>query len=223
VAVLGAGGVATASSSPAAGTTGATTTGTIKACYQTTTSPATIKHIPTSSTCPSGNSTLTWNQVGPQGSQGPAGPQGPAGISVGTSGTSGTSVPLNQAQTLKTVLSGSVAPASGTYYVNASVMLVVAQGDTVACILADNGNAAGAFSTVGPVANQTYETLPLSGAIGMSAGDTPQVLCSDYTSNNSTSFYDGGITSVLINSPTGNATAHGVKQRPLHQSLPPHL
>ena len=229
VAVLGAGGVATASSSPAAGTTGATTTGTIKACYQTTTSPATIKHIPTSSTCARGNSTLTWNQVGPRGPQGPAGPQGlqgpqgPAGISVGTSGTSGTSVPLNQAQTLKTVLSGSAAPASGTYYVNASVMLVVAQGDTVACILADNGNTVGAFSTVGPVANQTYETLPLSGAISMSAGDTPQVQCSDYTSSNTTSFYDGGITSVLINSPTGGATAHGVNQRPSHQSLPPHL
>jgi len=76
---------------------------------------------------------------------------------------------------------------------------------------------------VGPVANQTYETLPLSGAIGTSAGDSPQVLCADYTSNNATSFYDGGITSVLINSPTGNATAHGVKLRPLHQSLPPHL
>ena len=234
-AVLGTAGIATASSSPAAGQAGAAATGTIKACYQTTTSPATIKHIPASSTCAKGNSTLTWNQVGPRGAQGPAGaqgragaqgpagPQGPAGISVGTSGTSGTSVPLNQAQTLKTVLSGAAAPASGTYYVNASVMLVVAQGDTVACILADNGSAVGAFSTVGPVANQTYETLPLSGAISMSPGDTPQVQCSDYTSNNSTSFYDGGITSVLINSPTGNATAHGVKQRPLHQSLPPHL
>ena len=79
VAVLGAGGVATASGSPAAGTTGATTTGTIKACYQTTTSPATIKHIPTSSKCARGNSTLTWNQVAPgptEATQGPAGPQG---------------------------------------------------------------------------------------------------------------------------------------------------
>ena len=228
VAVLGAAGVATASTSPA-GSAGAATAGTIKACYQTTTSPATIKHIPASSACAKGNSTLTWNQVGPRGAQGPAGPQGlqgpqgPAGISVGTSGTSGTSVPLNQAQTLKTVLSGSAAPASGTYYVNASVMLVVAQGDTVACILADNGNAVGAFSTVGPVGNQTYETLPLSGPISMSAGDTPQVQCTGYTSNNATSFYDGGITSVLINSPTGSAAAHKVSQRPFRQSLPPHL
>ena len=238
VAMLGASGVAAASGSPAAGKTDATATGTIKACYKTTTSPSTIKRIPGSSKCPSGSSTLTWNQAGPQGpqgptgpqgpagpqgSQGPAGPQGPAGISVGTAGTSGTSVVLNQAQTLKPVLSASAVPTSGTYYVNASVMLVVAQGDTVTCILADNGNPIGAFSTVGPVANQTYETLPLSGAIGLASGDTVQVQCTDYTANSTTSFYDGGITSVLISSPTANATAHGVKPQPVHRSLPPHL
>jgi hypothetical protein len=241
LAMLGASGVASASGAPAAGKAGAAATGTIKACYKTTTSPSTIKRIPGSSTCPGGNSTLTWNQAGSRGAQGPAGPQGPAGsqgpagpqgpagsqgpagISVGTSGTSGTAVPLNQAQTLKTVLSGSAVPASGTYYVNASVMLVVAQGDTVTCILADNGNAVGAFSTVGPVANQTYETLPLSGTIALATGDTPQVQCSDYTSSSVTSFYDGGITSVLINSPAGNATARGAKSRSARPSLPSHL
>jgi hypothetical protein len=132
-------------------------------------------------------------------------------------------VALNQAQVLKTGLSGSPVPASGTYYVNASVMLVVASGDTVACILADNGVAVGAFATVGPVANQTYETLPLSGAIGMQAGDTPQVQCADYTSSNVTEFYDGGITSVLIGSPAGNTAAQGAKPRSGHPSLPPHL
>jgi hypothetical protein len=113
---------------------------------------------------------------------------------------------------------------SGTYYVNASVMLVVAAGDSVACILADNGNAVGAFATVGPVPNQTYETLPLTGTIGMSAGDTPQVQCSDYTSSNDvTQFYDGGITSVLIASPAGSAAAHSAKPRPVRPSLPPRL
>jgi hypothetical protein len=232
--VLGAGGVASANGSPA------TTSGTIKACYKTTTSPSTIKRIPGSSTCPSGNSTLTWNQSGPRGpqgpagsqgpagpqgpagSQGPTGPQGPAGLSVGTSGTSGTLVPLNQAQTLKTVLSGSAVPTGGVYFVNASVMLIVASGDTVACILADNGNAVGVFATVGPAPNQTYETLPLTGAISASAGDTLEVQCADYTSSNVTTFYDGDITSVLMSS-TGNAAAHAAKSRPARPSLPPHL
>jgi hypothetical protein len=243
VAVLGAGGVATASSSPAGAKADTTTTGTIKACYKTSTSPSTISHVPTSATCPSGNTTLTWNQVGPRGPQGPAGPQGvagaqgpagpkgptgsqgSAGISVGTSGLRGTAVPLNQAQTLKTVLTGAAVPTDGTYYINASVMVVVAQGDTVACILADTGLQTvdtGAFATVGPVANQTYETLPLSGAIGMFAGDTPEVQCTDYTSSNVSSFYDGGITSVLISSPTGNAATHAAK-RHLSPSLPSHL
>jgi len=137
-------------------------------------------------------------------------------------GISGTLVPLNQAQTLKTVLSGSAVPTGGVYFVNASVMLIVASGDTVACILADNGNAVGVFATVGPAPNQTYETLPLTGAISASAGDTLEVQCADYTSSNVTTFYDGDITSVLISS-TGNAAAHAAKSRPARPSLPPHL
>ena len=203
LAVLGVGGVALASNTAS--------TGQIKACYKTGTTLPPLDHIATSRTCPTGDTSLTWNKVG---RQGPQGVQGPPGVSVGASGTSETSVPLHQANTLVPVLSAAPVPDSGTYYVNASAMLVVAQGDTVVCILADNGNAVGAFATVGPVANQTYETVPLSEAISLSAGDTPQVLCSDYTSNSGTSFYDGGITSVLINSATGN----GPMMSPRHQA-----
>ncbi len=193
-----------------------TTPGQIKACYKTGATLPPLDHVATTGSCPTGDSSLTWNKVGPKG---PAGPQGPAGVSVGVSGTSGTSVPLNQAQTLTPVLSTATAPTSGTYYVNASVMLVVAQGDTVACILGDNNGLQGAFATVGPVANQTYETLPLSQAISVNAGDSVKVECTNYTSNNSTSFYDGGITATLINNATGNAP----KASPVHRSLPPHL
>ncbi len=240
-AVLGAGGAALASGSP----------GTIKACYKTSTSPSAIKRIPGSSSCPSGNSTLTWNQVGPQGpagpqgaqgpqgtqgpagpagpqgkqgSQGPTGPQGPAGISIGTSGTNSTLIALDQAQTLKTVMSTSTnVPTTGLYYVNASVMLVVAQNDTVACILADDGVAEGTFSTVGPAVTQSYQTLPISEAISASAGDVLQVQCSGYTSSNVTEFYDGSMTSVLISSQAGNAAAHASKSRLARPSLPAHL
>jgi hypothetical protein len=133
-------------------------------------------------------------------------------------------IALNQAQVLKTVVqaSGQV-PTAGTYYVNASVMLVVAPNDTVACILADDGVAVGIFSTIGPVANQTYETLPLSEAITANAGDVFQVQCADYTNSNVTSFYNGSMTAVLVSNVSGNAAAHAAKSRPVHPSLPPHL
>lgn len=110
-----------------------------------------IDHIATTGTCPTGDSTLLWNKVGPRGPQGIQGLQGPAGIAVGTSGTSGTAVSLTQAQTLVPVESAAAVPQSGSYFVTASVMLIVAQGDTIACILGDNGAAVGAFATVGPV------------------------------------------------------------------------
>jgi len=92
-------------------------------------------------------------------------------------------------------------------------MLIVALGDTVTCILDDNGTATGVFATVGPVSNQTYETLPLSGALTMSAGDRLGVLCSDYTGNAATSFYDGAITSVLV----ANASASSVRFGAAHR------
>lgn len=201
LAILGVGGGALASNVAAPGQ--------IKACYKTGATLPPLTHIATSGKCPTGNSALIWNKVGPQ---------GPAGVSAGTSGTSSTSVPLNEAQVLVPVLSAAAAPASGTYYVNASVMLLVAQGDAVTCILAVNGTTTGPFTTVGPAANEAYETIPLSDAVSLQAGQTPVVECADYTANSSTSFYDGGITSVLINNAAGNSAAHVNASR---HALPP--
>lgn len=206
--VLGIGSGALASNAP--------TTGQIKACYKIGATLPPLDHIATTGTCPTGDSSLVWNKVGPQG---PPGVQGPAGISTGVSGTSATSVPLDQAQTLIPVLSTAAAPAAGTYYVNASVMVVVGQGDTVTCIASGANGNTGAFTTVGPVANQTYETLPLSQMVPLNAGGSATVSCSDYTSNASTSFYDGGITATLINSATGNAP----RMSPAHPALPKRL
>ena len=204
--------------------TSSTTAGQIKACYPTGTGLKVMNHIATGSACPTGYSSLTWNKVGPQGPQGVQGPkgvQGPAGISVGASGTSATSVPLNTAQTLTPVLSTAAAPQGGTYYVNASVMLVVAQGDTVVCVMSGANGETGAFSTVGPVANQTYETLPLSQNVALNAGGSATVECTDYTSNSATSFYDGAITATLINSSTGNAPR--MSPQTAQPALPPRL
>ena len=217
VTVLAIGGTAMASNP-----TATTSTSTIKACYHTTASPSALKRVPSTAHCPLGYTGLIWNKVGPQGPQGPQGqpgsqgqpgPQGPAGVSHGNAGFSGTPVALNQVQVLTPVLSGGTAPSIGQYYVNASVMLIVGQGDTVTCIIDDNGTGTGAFATVGPVPNQTYETLPLAGPVTMSAGDKLGVLCTGYTGNASTSFYDGAITSVLIANPTASSVRFGTAHR----------
>lgn len=151
--------------------------------------------------------------AGATGPQGPQGPQGPAGTAAGVSGISSTSVALNQAATLTPVLTGAPVPTAGTYYVNASVMLVVGSGDTVACDLGGGGT----FSTVGPVANQTYETLPISGAIFLQAGGQPQVQCTDYTGASATSFYDGEINATLVGSTSGSLgkQLHGTSGKPV--------
>ena len=133
-------------------------------------------------------------------SKGATGPPGPAGISTGFSTVSATSVVLDHAQVLAPVLTTPAVATAGQYYVNASIMLVVAQGDTVTCIAEVNGGETGPFTTVGPAPNQTYETLPLAVSVAVPAGGTVAVDCADYTSNAVTSFYDGGLTATLIGS-----------------------
>ena len=175
--------------------------------------------------CPAGTTAITWNKAGPAGPQGPQGiqgvqgPQGPAGVVEGASGTSSTAVPLTAVQNLAVVMSASAVPASGDYYVDAVVMLRVGAGDTVACILAKNGNALGAYSTVGGIGttSKTYETLPLRGKISMAAGDVPGVMCTGYSGSQDTEFYDGSMTAMLMSGATGNALV----QRPGSRALPP--
>jgi hypothetical protein len=194
-------------------------TGQINACYKTGTALVPLNHVGGSVKCPTGDSSLTWNKAGPQGPAGPTGPQGPAGVSQGISVSSNTSVPLNQGNTLVPVLTITPVPASGTYYLNASVMLTVGAGDGVACVWAENGAEAGTFATVGDVPNLSYQTVPLSGSLYLPAGTDLQVLCSDYNSVAQTSFYNGAITGVLINSPSGNARP----ATPARHALPPKL
>ena len=203
--LVGAGSGALASSTAA--------TGTIKACYKTGTALVPLNHIGGTVKCPTGDSSLTWNKVGPQG------PPGPAGVSQGISTSSSTSVPLNQGNTLVQVMAITPVPTSGTYYLNASIMLTVGAGDGVACVWDVNGNEAGTFATVGDVPNLSYQTLALTGSLYLPAGTDLQVVCSDYNSVQQTSFYNGAITGVLINSPSGNARP----ATPARHALPPKL
>jgi len=197
----------------ASNTTG---TGQINACYKTGTALVPLDHVGGTVKCPTGDSSLTWNKVGPQG---PPGPQGPAGVSQGISTSSSTNVPLNQGNTLVQVMAITPVPTSGTYYLNASIMLTVGAGDGVACVWDVNGNESGTFATVGDVPNLSYQTLALTGSLYLPAGTNLQVICSDYNSVQQTSFYNGAITGVLINSPSGNARP----ATPARHVLPPKL
>lgn len=190
------------------------TSGTIKACYKKGTAPAPLNHVGNAVACPTGDAALTWNKVGPQG------PPGPPGVSQGISASSSTSVPLNQGNTLVQVMAITPVPTSGTYYLNASVMLTVGAGDGVACVWGVNGNESGTFGTVGDVPNLSYQTVSLSASLYLPAGTDLQVLCSDYNSVQQTSFYNGAITGVLINSPSGNAKQ---ATAPVLHGLPPKL
>lgn len=189
-----------------------TTTSQIKACYKTSGSLPPLDHVATTGKCPTGDSTLTWNK---------AGRRGPAGLSTGISASSSTGVALNTGvNNFVQVLSTPPAPANGTYYISASAMVYIGQGDGVDCILSDAQGLPGIFADVDPVGNSTFETLPVDQAVPLTAGETLQLVCGDYTANGATAFYDGGMTGTLISSATGNvakpklATRHPLSPRP---------
>ena len=70
------------------------------------------------------------------------------------------------------------------------------------------------------MANQTYETLPVSGALSLGAGATPQVQCTDYTGTTNTSFYDGEINATLVGSPSGPLGSQPHGGAGAHPALP---
>lgn len=108
------------------------------------------------------------------------------------------------------VLTAPAAPVAGTYYVSATIMTFVAQGDGVNCIFHDGRGIPGAiFADNDPVANSAFYTLPLNQAVPLTAGQVLQVYCGDYTGNGNTAFYDGAVTGTLINSATSDVTKLG--------------
>lgn len=192
LALAGAGGDALASNGNAAATSQ------IKACYKTGSTPVPLNHISNSATCPAGNTTLTWNKTGP------AGPPGPAGMSFGASASNNTAIILDQGGTMVGVMSTSPVSQTGTYYVNASVGVSVAQGDTVVCAFFVGSATVGDFATTGPAVQATSQTLPLTASLNLAAGQALAVTCTDYTANPATSFTNGALTAVLISNATGN-------------------
>jgi hypothetical protein len=162
--------------------------GTVNACINNRTR-AVI--IPTSSSCPTTQTPVSWGQTGPAGPAGAAGPAGPAGAAgpAGPPGPAGTSVvylaegptggvPINAASNAPVVAQSLSLPA-GVYGVTASVWLTNTDSSNAArvwCRLAPNPNqrAGAMFVNLAPGQN---ESMSLVEAYPAQAPFTAQVQC----------------------------------------------
>jgi hypothetical protein len=96
----------------------------------------------------------------------------------------------------ETVLSSAGVPDTGDYFVSASVEVIVSAGDTVACYI--NGGNMPYGVADGPVANETYETIPLEADVPLSAGDSITVSCNGYVGGAETAYYTGTLDAILV-------------------------
>ena len=141
--------------------------------------------------CKTGETALQWGVQGPQGPQGLQGPQGVQG-QQGTQGVQGQQGPMGPSdaylatsgnlglpknvavQVLKLSLS------AGAYALYGTVGLVDVQNDaTASCDILVDGN----FLSDGFVKVETFESLPVAGAVTLANAATVEVKCSAYDDN----------------------------------------
>lgn len=151
------------------------TNGVIHGCYETKGTNHAMTVVDSSAQCPTGYTSLKWNQTGPQGPAGPKGPQGTSGLSQAFSVASIDGLTLNDTSST-TVLSSPSVPA-GSYVVNATVALdvaVITDGVTFACFVTGaDGNAS--YGTI--TSDNSATTIPLTAAVTLSAASTITVQC----------------------------------------------
>lgn len=142
--------------------------------------------------------------AGPQGPKGDTGAQGPAGLSTGVSAIA-PGEPQLPTHTFTTVLQTPPVPTTGVYYLSGSLTVNLANGDTVFCMSAPNGNGkyGSEVAQAGPAPNNEYAPLPIAQAIPLNAGDSISILCQDSNDDPSTSLNLGFLNATLINSATG--------------------
>jgi hypothetical protein len=199
------------------------TSNSIKACYKTGATLPPLDHIGTTGTCPTGDSSLTWNIVGPkgatgpQGATGPTGPQGPAGISEGVQAFSNTETFINQANTGIGVIQTPAVSTTGDYYVSASLSSWVSAADFVYCWVE--------FAPVGDVAEVTmpsgganYQSLSLNADVHVTAGSPVAVACESPYGMAGTYVNSADVNATLISNDNG-ATAN-VTRGPRMQPMP---
>jgi hypothetical protein len=113
-----------------------------------------------------------------------------------------------------TVMTSRAVPTSGDYYVSASVLLRVSNGDTVACYF--NGQQGSNVPATGPTSAETYQSLPLVDVVSLNAGDTISLVCAGYNGDALTAFETGTIDAILV----GNSNPPSPKARHSSPQLP---
>jgi hypothetical protein len=197
--------------------------GVIHGCYGNTAGGLRVIDSAAGKTCPTGTTALNFNQQGPAGARGATGargPQGPAGVSAGISNITTTKVTL-QSNVLSPMLFSRSASVSGYYYVNATAMFWVAQGENVVCTLTNNDSPIGVWSDVGPVAISSWQTVPATGRVYLYAGQAVGLGCYDSNGAPSTYLYNGAINATLIASEVGPANTAQKANRTPPPSIPP--
>ena len=162
-------------------------------------------------TGPQGPRGLT-GAIGATGPTGPTGPSGPAGIAYGVSGSTPLgSTGLSGTASPTVVLQGAAVSQAGTYYVTADLELWIGTGDAVECFIAGSNGTFGepASVAIGPVANEQYHEMPLTGVLTLALGNQPEAECGDYDlgTHADTKYNTGDLTAVLINSSTSKILA----------------
>jgi hypothetical protein len=107
-----------------------------------------------------------------------------------------------------TVMTSRSVPTSGDYYVSASVLLRVSNGDTVACYI--NGQHGAHVPATGPTSAETYQSLPLVDVVSLNAGLTISITCAGYNGDALTAFETGTIDAILVgnSNPSSKAARH---------------
>lgn len=140
------------------------------------------------SRCPKGTTAITWNQKGPRGAvgrTGSRGPAGPAGTAEGVATSSGTSTSLTTDPAFTEVLVSSAVPATGTYYLSATINVTVGTGDTVICAAGDLSNV-NDLPLAGETSSSGANSIPVNMAVQLNAGDKILISCAQEGSSAST-------------------------------------
>lgn len=184
-----------------------------------------IRIVSKTTTCKSTEHKINWNEVGPkgargpQGPEGPAGPQGPPGMSLGYSTSAVVNSAINANYTGVLVNQTAAVATAGTYYLSASVLLVMASGDTAGdyCYMTTADQFPTTHMYAGTQFTSGYSTLSMTDVFSMAAGDSAEVWCYDGSGGTLTSsVYDSTLTATLINSANND-----VKPSRHQHKLPP--
>lgn len=206
VAVLGVaatGGIALASSSTSSSAE-------IRACYKPGTDPAELKVLTSDkASCPSGDTTITWNQLGPQGPKGDTGPQGPKGATgaTGEKGATGATGPAGpKGATGDTGATGAAGPIGATG-AQGPAGATGATGDTGPAGPAGPAGAAGDTGPAGPAGP--------TGATGATGPAGPSGSATGYfTSSDTPTVVDSTIVNVMAGTPVTTAGTYYVTANP---------